>query len=161
MRSMLLTTLLTALIAAPVTSGDETAGSASNAGEDLIPQHERDIALQQAVEGPTDTSGIESAVLGSIALDGEFEGLEGYVLRAREVTLAPGGQVAVHRHDSRPGVAYVLQGEAVEYRQGQDPAIHRVGSTAFEDSDVTHWWRNESDSPARVLVVDIVHADTP
>ena len=109
-------------------------------------------------EGPTETKGIESTeVLGSVSLSGEFEGLDGYKLRAREVTVLPGGQVAVHQHTSRPGVAYILEGEMVEHRKGVDgPVVKATGATAFEKSGTIHWWKNESSAKARVMVVDIV-----
>lgn len=162
MKIFLLAGFVTAMIAAPAFPGDEQPTSVGETNQDLIPKHEREIARQSDAEGPSETTGIESSVvLGTIALTGEFESLDGYVLRAREVTVAPGGQVAVHRHDSRPGVAYVLEGEVVEHRRGEEPAVRRLGDTAFENSSVVHWWRNESQFSARVLVVDIVPSETP
>jgi quercetin dioxygenase-like cupin family protein len=148
-----------ALLATVVLSQDEVPGEADTR---IVPDKERQIAEGLNAEGPTETHGIESSVvLGTMALDGEFDGLEGHVLRAREVTVLPGGQVAVHQHTSRPGVAYVLEGEAVEHRQGlEDPIAHSKGSTAFEKTGTIHWWENESQEVVRVLVVDIVPAGT-
>jgi hypothetical protein len=39
-----------------------------------------------------------------------------------------------------------------------DPCEPRPGHGAGERTGVVHWWKNESDRPARALVVDIVDA---
>ena len=124
----------------------------------IVPQQERDKAQQLKAEGPKETSGIESLIgLGAIELGGEFEGLEGYTLRAREIVIAPGGQVAVHQHDGRPGVAYIIEGEMVEHRNDRnEPILRSAGAVSFEKTGVVHWWKNESSTNARALIVDIV-----
>ena len=124
----------------------------------VVPQQERDNAQQLEAEGPTETHGIESlTMLGAVGLSGEFEGLEGYTLRARELVIALGGQVAVHQHDARPGVAYIIEGELVEHRNDHnEPILRSAGTVAFEKTGVVHWWKNENSNNARALVVDIV-----
>jgi quercetin dioxygenase-like cupin family protein len=83
------------------------------------------------------------------------------MLRAREVTVLPGGQVAVHQHTSRPGAAYILEGELIEHRNDTTGPIKRIkGAVAFEKTGTIHWWKNESSAKARVLVVDIVPSET-
>jgi len=83
--------------------------------------------------------------------------MQGRVLRAREIVIAPGGVIAVHEHNTRPGVAYILEGEIVEHRNDSDkPVLRRPGDAAFERTGVAHWWENRSDKPVRALVVDIV-----
>lgn len=126
-----------------------------------IPQSEYKIAADLGMEGPTETTGIGgSKLLGILPLDSEFEALAGHVMRVREITLLPGGKVAVHQHASRPGVAYVLEGTAVEHRNDSDTPLQRVpGDVSLEKSGTIHWWANESDQPATVLVVDIVEMD--
>ena len=130
-------------------------------GEDnlvIVPPQERDIVT----EGPTENQFIESVeMLGSIPLEDEFVSLKGRVLRTREITILPNGQVAVHQHQSRPGMAYVLEGELIEYRNDQSiPVTRSVGAVAFEKTGVIHWWANKSSRKARVLVVDIVSQET-
>lgn len=130
-------------------------------GEDnlvIVPDQERDITA----EGPTENKFIESVqMLGSIPLENEFTSLKGRVLRTREITILPHGQVAVHQHQSRPGMAYILEGELIEYRNDQSvPVIRGVGSVAFEKTGLIHWWANKSSRKARVLVVDIVPQET-
>jgi quercetin dioxygenase-like cupin family protein len=132
--------------------------SSASGEKDVVPQQELEKAQGLGAEGPTETVGIESSVvLGTMLLSGEFDGLDGHVLRAREVVVLPGGQVAVHQHESRPAVAYVLEGQLVEHRNDEEGPITRaVGAVAFEKTGVIHWWKNESTEKARVLVVDIV-----
>lgn len=130
------------------------------AAHDVIPEHEKEAAQRLMADGPKETRGVESAAeVGSVPLDGEIPGAEGKVLRARHFVLAPGAQIAVHEHQQRPGVAYVLEGEMTEYRNDASGPIKRgVGAAAFERTGVVHWWKNETDRPARALVVDIVDA---
>lgn len=128
----------------------------------VVPGEERNIAAELDVEGPTETTGIDSIkALGSAPLDIEPDDTAGLVLRAREITMLPGGTVAVHQHQGRPGIAYILEGEVVEYREGEDRALIKgEGDVALEKTGTVHGWRNESDKPARVVVVDIVPAGT-
>jgi quercetin dioxygenase-like cupin family protein len=135
------------------------AASAATA-HDVIPEHEKQAAQRLMAQGPTRTHGVESTLdLGQVALDGELAGADGKVLRARQFVLAPGAQIAVHEHQRRPGLAYVLEGELTEYRNDASGPLRRgVGAVAFERSGVVHWWKNETDRPARALVVDIVDA---
>lgn len=88
--------------------------------------------------------------------------MKGYVLRAREIIVAPGGQIGVHRHERRPGVAVMLEGEMTERRAPDArPQPLGPGGVAFESGGVVHWWRNETDAPARAIVIDIVAAEEP
>jgi quercetin dioxygenase-like cupin family protein len=138
------------------------ADNSNDTGKTVVPSQEREIAQRLAAEGPTETIGIESSkTLGSISLAGEFEGTEGHMLRVREVTVLPGGQVAVHQHNSRPGAAYILEGVLIENRNDTDGPIKReAGAVALEKTGTIHWWKNESSAKAKVLVVDIVPTDT-
>lgn len=128
---------------------------------DVIPEYEKHAAQRLLAEGPKETRGVESAIeIGSVPLDGELRGGEGKVLRARLLMLAPGAQIAVHEHQQRPGgLPCVLQGELTEHRNDAGGPIRRgVGAAAFKCTGVVHWWRNETDRPARALVVDVVDA---
>jgi len=127
----------------------------------IVPSHEKAMAQDLGLEGPTETKGVGvSKVLGMMPLDDEFPGMAGRMMRARELTLLPGGVVAVHQHNQRPGIAYLVEGTAVEHRNDRDaPIVHQAGDAAFENSGTVHWWINESDEPAKVVVVDIVPAE--
>ena len=124
----------------------------------VVPEAERSDALEKGLEGPTKTEGIASVkALAKVLLGADFEGMDGHQLRVRELVIAPGGVVAVHQHDQRPGVAYIIEGEMVEHRGGADePIVHKAGSVAVEHSGVQHWWENRSQKPARALVIDII-----
>jgi quercetin dioxygenase-like cupin family protein len=134
----------------------------ADSGKSVVPSSELKIARELGVEGPTETVGIESSeVLGTMSLAGEFAGTENHMLRVRKVTVLPGGQVAVHQHNLRPGAAYVLEGELVEHRNdAKDPLKRSKGAVALEKTGTIHWWKNESSAKAVVLVVDIVPIET-
>lgn len=127
----------------------------------VVPEQEKEIAAKQRADGPTENKGVRSVMsLGAVALEHEFEGIGDYVLRAREITVDPGGVVAVHQHEKRPGLAYILEGEIVEHRSdASEPIARKTGAVAFEKTGVTHWWENQTNSPVRALVVDIVPTD--
>ncbi len=129
----------------------------------VVPEEEKAIAQNLGASGPTETHGIESSeILGSIGLGEDFKALEGRSLRARKVTVSPGGVVGVHQHTTRPGVLYMLEGELTEFRNDQDEALtRRKGDTSFEKGGVIHWWRNDSGKIAIALVVDIVPNELP
>jgi quercetin dioxygenase-like cupin family protein len=139
--------------------GAARAGDAVGAGE-VVPTAERARIDLAATGGPAETRGVSSTrILGGMDLERDFPAMKGYRMRARVVTLDPGGVIAVHQHDSRPAVAYLLEGEVTEMR-GRDEAItYGAGQVAFEQSGLVHWWENRSDAPATVLVVDIVPKD--
>lgn len=132
----------------------------AHGGPAVVPDREREIARDIKAGGPAENRGVEAVNrLGSILLDGEFPGLEGKELRAREIIIAPGGVIAVHQHDARPGLAYILDGEIVEHRNdAEGPVTRRAGDISFEKTGVVHWWENVSDAQVRALVVDIVDA---
>jgi quercetin dioxygenase-like cupin family protein len=74
------------------------------------------------------------------------------------ISLDPGAVVAVHEHRQRPGFAYILEGEVVERRNDGDgaPVTRKPGDVAVERTGVVHWWKNETDKPAKALIVDVV-----
>lgn len=111
---------------------------------------------------PTETTGIEVTLIpGAIPLGSYNTALEGSQLRAREIVLLPGGRIAVHSHDKRAAIAYVLEGELVEHRSDADgPIVRRQGDTFIEGPGLVHWSENASSEPARVIAVDILPAAT-
>ena len=127
-------------------------------GPAIVPQAERDLAAKKNLSGPTQNKGIRIIKpIGAVELGSEFPTTAGRQLRARELVIEPGGVVAVHQHDSRPGMAYILEGEIVEHRNDQSqPLLRKTGDAAFEKTGVSHWWENRSPHPVRALVVDIV-----
>ena len=120
----------------------------------VVPEAEtiRDAAV--AHEGPTESTNISAELIGAIDLKAVPE-LEGKQVRVRLIIIEPGGKIAVHQHDDRPGLAQILSGVAVEYR-GKKAIHHRPGSIAFEQDGDTHWWHNPYKEEVRALVVDIL-----
>lgn len=116
--------------------------------------------LRPAIGGaPSETRKVQVESLGTLDLAKEFEAMEGRDLRTRRITILPGGSVAWHEHDQRPGVAYILSGTLVEYRQDSSGvrAIERsTGDAVFESSGVLHGWRNSSGLEATAVVIDLV-----
>jgi quercetin dioxygenase-like cupin family protein len=127
----------------------------------VTPEEEVRQAAEMDATGPRKTTGIKALrILGTVPLAGEFENPEEHVLRGREIDIEPGGRVAVHRHDGRPGLAYIVSGQLTEHRVGVDkPVVKKAGDAVWERTGTLHWWENEGDTVARVIVVDIVPSE--
>jgi len=125
--------------------------------DQVVPEAERARIDLASTGGPAETRGVlASEVLGALDLVRDFPQMAGYQMRARVVTLDAGGVIAVHQHESRPAVAYLLEGEITEVRGKEQVIAHGQGSAAFEQTGLVHWWENRSDRPVKVVVVDIV-----
>lgn len=108
------------------------------------------------LNGPTQPSGVQDAVLTSIDLAGERVALRGYQLRLRRLVVQPGGVVPVHSHENRPALIYIESGEMTEYKNiCAVPLVHRAGEATPEDHRVVHWWRNTGRVPAVILSADL------
>jgi quercetin dioxygenase-like cupin family protein len=106
---------------------------------------------------PNKTVGISSAsVLGYIDLREEFPVLEEpFFFRLRRLEISAGGTVAVHEHQDRPGVAYILSGSITEHR-ADDILIRDAGSHSFEYSGIRHGWENHTNQSVEAIVVDVL-----
>ena len=127
----------------------------------VTPEEEVRQAAEMDATGPRKTTGIKALrILGTVPLAGEFENPDERVLRGREIDIEPGSRVAVHRHDGRPGLAYIVSGQLTEHRVGVDkPVVKKAGDAVWERTGTLHWWENEGDTVARVIVVDIVPSE--
>ena len=113
---------------------------------------------------PSITRKVSLESLGSLDLSREYGALNERMLRTRRITIAPGGSVAWHQHQQRPGVAYLIEGSLTEVRdEGSGPrSIQRnAGEAVFESTGVLHGWRNDSDQPATAVVIDLVPQAQP
>jgi quercetin dioxygenase-like cupin family protein len=152
--------VMLSLVAGSLAGSDRPARSDSSV---VVPEKERQ-GLEKLLPGaPTENRGVLSVrQLGSTDLRQDFPSMKGYVLRAREIIVGPGGQIGVHRHERRPGVAVMLEGEMTERRAPDArPKPLAPGGVAFESAGVVHWWRNETDAPAKAIVIDIVASEQP
>lgn len=116
-------------------------------------------AVQAQRQPPSEHKGVEVSSLGAISeasMSAQI-GLEGYKMQLREIVLAPGGQIARHSHAGRPGLVWTLSGSWVEGRpQGEKAYPDTLREAIIEDKDTEHWFWNDGDVPARVVVCDIV-----
>jgi quercetin dioxygenase-like cupin family protein len=122
-----------------------------------------DIAKVTAQEAyPTEHKGIGVAKLGIVPEESMIRqtGLEGYFLQLRLATLEPGGQIARHKHDTRPGLVYTLEGSWIEGRsEGEREYPAGEGIALVEDADTDHWFYNRSEEPVQVLICDLGHVE--
>jgi quercetin dioxygenase-like cupin family protein len=108
---------------------------------------------------PTQAVGSTTQALGTIELGPEVN-LAGYQLRARALTIAPGGHLAVHTHQGRPTQEYVAQGTVIEVRNGQR-IEHKAGSMVQANNGVTHWWENHGNVTVVLVPVDVFKPQGP
>ena len=87
-------------------------------------------------------------------------GLAGHKLQLREITIAPGGQIAKHSHATRPGLVKVISGTWTEGRPSGEQDFTGADPVAIlEDSETVHWFWNRGAEPAAAFVCDIVPAE--
>ena len=104
---------------------------------------------------PTEHKGVGVESLGVIpefSLQSQI-GLSGYKMQLREIVLEPGGQIARHDHYKRPGLVLTLEGSWVEGRpDGEKEYPSTLKQAILEDLTTEHWFFNDGDVPARVVV---------
>ncbi len=109
---------------------------------------------RRAVGGPVDSTSAEhAALLSAVDLAGEV-GLSGYQLRARTVTIEPGGYTAAHTHQGRPTQEYVAQGTVIVVRNGRS-IEHKAGTMVQGVNGVHHWWENHGTVRVVLIPVDV------
>jgi len=111
------------------------------------------------ITAPTQNSGIGGntpAGLVDLAAH-QMKGNPGdYELRARLLTIAPGGGAAAHPHAGQPGIVRVIKGTIIEGR-GSAQRLLKAGDHWVENADTTHWFVNPSRTEtAELWAVDIV-----
>ena len=141
--------------------GAATLAHGNHQAQTVTPASEQRTAPREA---PSTTAKVSVESLGSLDLSKEFAALKGRMLRTRRITIAPGGSVAWHQHQQRPGVAYLIEGSLIEIRDdGSGPRSiqRRAGEAVFESTGVLHGWRNDSGRPATAVVIDLVPQTQP
>jgi len=132
-------------------------GCAGKKSQQVVPQAEFVQTEKSNPNIPQETQGITAVeALGFINLQEEFSDLDTPLFfRLRRLEIAPGGSVAIHEHDQRPGVAYILSGSITEYRQDEE-LIRTAGDHAFEYTGIRHGWSNHTQAPVQALVADVL-----
>jgi quercetin dioxygenase-like cupin family protein len=119
-----------------------------------------EIAGSMSGDGHGENVGVTDEVLAVNELADYHPELASRRQRVRMLTVAPGGEVAWHGHEDRPALIYVVEGEVVEHRSTcAVPIVHRAGEVAAELGPLQHWWKNETDRPARLISADLPRAD--
>ena len=117
--------------------------------------------VQAQRQPPTEHKGVKVKSLGVISESSMSTqvGLQGHKMQLREITLAPGGQLARHDHSKRPGLVWTLSGSWIEGRpEGEKEYPETLDEAILEDAGTDHWFWNDSSEPVRVVVCDIVPA---
>ena len=100
--------------------------------------------------------GVDSELLSTIDLGPEVQGMDGFELRMRRFTFAPGAVFGpLHDHVGRPGVVFVLEGTITDHRDGVATDYGR-GLGWPEDRTTTHWLENRGSVAAVEISVDVV-----
>ena len=113
-------------------------------------------AFGQQPAGPA-TKGVTVVPLVAVDLGPEIEGMAGRQLRARKITLEPGGFFDLHSHKDRPGTVYVLEGRLTETRNGVVKE-YGPGDSWLENKETNHRVDNKGTTPATFIAVDIFKA---
>ena len=80
-------------------------------------------------------------------------GLDGYTMQMREVVVEPGGVIAQHAHDTRPGLVKTVSGSWVEVRGEEKIPFPAAKKAALvEDENTVHWLYNDGSEPAVAIV---------
>jgi quercetin dioxygenase-like cupin family protein len=110
------------------------------------------------IPAPTEHKGLEVETLGVIPEDSVSRQLDltGHKLQLRAITIMPGGQIASHSHETRPGLVKVVSGEWIEGRPTGENRYGPGDDVILEDSETVHWFFNRGAEPAKAWVCDIV-----
>lgn len=110
-------------------------------------------------EAAPETRGVTAALLSTLDLGPEIEGMAGYALRMRIFTFEPGAVFGpIHDHKGRPGIVYVLQGTITDHRDGV-ATDYGPGVGWPEDRNTTHWLENRGTTAAVEISFDVVRSD--
>ena len=108
--------------------------------------------------GPSEHKGLKVEMLEELSAETMEAtiGLPGYTMRMRAIEIAPGGQIAQHSHEDRPGIVTVIDGAWVEGQPSGENTFQVSELGTFpEREDTIHWVYNRADAPAMALVCDI------
>ena len=102
----------------------------------------RDDPAGSAAQAPAATPGVTVTNLATVDLGREIEGMAGWRLRMRMVTMEPGAVFGpIHDHRGRPGTVYVLEGTITDHRD-DGTTEYGPGPGWPEDRTTLHWLEN-------------------
>lgn len=125
-----------------------------------IPRKIFDVRTSEAAARRANTTPTEYRILGTIELRDTVPHVpeaHHYVMRGREVRVAPGEMIPLQEHAGRPGLTYVVRGEIVEYRDDREkPVTLRERDHMFNTNGVARWLINRSSEIAILFEVDVI-----
>ena len=111
---------------------------------------------EEAGPPPAKSAGLHSETLRLTPLEGEIESIDEAELRMRLITLEPGGHTALHVHENRPGIVYIVSGEIYNHPKGKPAERVPAGSIFYETQGYTHYIENRGAVAATLVSADIV-----
>ena len=111
-------------------------------------------ALSAQQVPPTVGKGVTGRELASLDLGREI-GVPGWYLRARLITIEPGGNDAVHSHKDRPAIPYVLRGTLTQCSPDGQCQVLQEGQVGIADKDTVHWDQNNGTTQLQFLVLGL------
>ena len=112
---------------------------------------------------PTEHAGLGVEALGVVSEASLTKqlGLNGHIMQLREISIMPGGTIKKHSHATRPGLVLTVAGSVVEGRAAGEIEYPAGKLEAIiEDVNTEHWFFNDGNKPAKIVVCDIVPAST-
>ncbi len=104
---------------------------------------------------PTTVKGVTAKTIASLEIGPQIPELQGRYLRARMVTIEPGGHGALHSHKDRPVILYILRGALTSCSPNSKCEELHEGQAKVEGKDVTHWGENRGTTQHTHLAVEI------
>jgi len=104
---------------------------------------------------PQETKGISLKASDTLSLGNQISALKGYALQIRTIVLKPGANSSYHSHAKRPVVAYLVNGDYTEHRDGQAVVTHKPGEQWVEGADVVHWSENRGKETTYLINVEV------
>jgi len=101
-------------------------------------------------------SGVTDKVITYVDVAKEPVSIQGRLLRARKLDIAPGGVVPWHSHGDRPALLMIASGEITEYSSTcAMPILHKAGEITPERYPTSHWWKNTGTKPVVIYAFDL------
>jgi quercetin dioxygenase-like cupin family protein len=113
------------------------------------------IGQQPQRTPPTDNRGLGQDVLARIDLGDQLDGMAGYQLRLRRITVEPGGHIGLHDHRGRPVVQYILDGTLHDHREGGVSHERPAGQGSAVDVSTRHWEENRGSAAVVLIAADV------
>ena len=114
------------------------------------------IPAMAAEDAPKQNKGWKQTELCAVELGADAEQIVNRSVRARLITIEPGGHNMQHGHSYRPTIIYILEGELTSYRGEQPGYVLRAGECSVQPRELTHHWlQNTGTGLAKYLSIDV------